>query len=271
MTLSRWGRGTPCAAGTGRGRTAPVRSRAAGRDPRGPDRPAPARRPLIAAFPASPPARPARRAPARSTAWRGEPGAVRRPRPLRSLRVLVAEDNRVNQLVIRRLLEQLGHTVVLCGDGRAAVAAVEAERPDLVLMDVQMPKMDGFEATAAIREREAARPGARTAAHRRADRVRDEGRPRALPGRGHGRLPVQADPGATSSRPSWRAWPRRRRWVRRRRACPRSSSSGCAPRPPRSPLSGAPRASARPRDDRGTPGVLMNPRLRLQVTDARPS
>jgi len=70
----------------------------------------------------------------------------------------VAEDNRVNQVVTRRLLEQLGHTVVLCDDGRAAVAAIEAERPDLVLMDVQMPDMDGFAATAAIREREAARP-----------------------------------------------------------------------------------------------------------------
>jgi CheY-like chemotaxis protein len=81
------------------------------------------------------------------------------PAPLRSLRVLVAEDNRVNQLVIGRLLERLGHTVVLCNDGRAAVAAVEAERPDLVLMDIQMPEMDGFAATAAIREREAARPG----------------------------------------------------------------------------------------------------------------
>ena len=81
--------------------------------------------------------------------------------PLRSLRVLVAEDNRVNQLVIRRLLERLDHTVVLCGDGRAAVAAVEAARPDLVLMDVQMPEMDGFAATAAIRAREAAQPGGR--------------------------------------------------------------------------------------------------------------
>jgi signal transduction histidine kinase/HPt (histidine-containing phosphotransfer) domain-containing protein len=79
--------------------------------------------------------------------------------PLRSLRVLVAEDNRVNQLVIRRLLEQLDHRVVLCGDGRAAVAAVEADRPDLVLMDVQMPEMDGFGATAAIRAREAAQRG----------------------------------------------------------------------------------------------------------------
>jgi CheY-like chemotaxis protein len=86
-------------------------------------------------------------------------GDVTPPAPLRSLRVLVAEDNRVNQLVIRRLLEQLDHTVVLCGDGRAAVAAVEAERPDVVLMDVQMPEMDGFAATAAIRELEVARPG----------------------------------------------------------------------------------------------------------------
>ena len=85
---------------------------------------------------------------------------VTQPAPLRSLRVLVAEDNRVNQLVIRRMLERLHHTVVLCEDGRAAVAAVEAERPDLVLMDVQMPEMDGFAATAAIRERERAQRAA---------------------------------------------------------------------------------------------------------------
>jgi two-component system, sensor histidine kinase and response regulator len=51
--------------------------------------------------------------------------------------------------------------VALCADGRAAVAAVEAERPDLVLMDVQMPEMDGFAATAAIRAREAAHPEGR--------------------------------------------------------------------------------------------------------------
>jgi len=89
----------------------------------------------------------------------GEPGWVPPPtRPLRSLRVLVAEDNRVNQLVIRRLLEQLGHTVILCANGRGALTAVEARRPDLVLMDVQMPEMDGLAATAAIREREAAQP-----------------------------------------------------------------------------------------------------------------
>jgi CheY-like chemotaxis protein len=93
------------------------------------------------------------------------PGRVSTPPPLtdtphhiRALRVLVAEDNRVNQLVIRRLLERLGHHVVVCDNGRAAVAAVVAERPDLVLMDVQMPEMDGFAATAVIRTQEARHP-----------------------------------------------------------------------------------------------------------------
>jgi CheY-like chemotaxis protein/HPt (histidine-containing phosphotransfer) domain-containing protein len=70
----------------------------------------------------------------------------------------VAEDNRVNQLVISRMLEQSSHTVVLCGNGQEAVAAVGDQRPDLVLMDVQMPVMDGFAATAAIRRREAEEP-----------------------------------------------------------------------------------------------------------------
>ncbi len=70
--------------------------------------------------------------------------------------MLVAEDNRVNQLVIRRMLERLDHTVIVCENGSEAVAAVEADRPDLVLMDIQMPEMDGFAATIAIRAREAA-------------------------------------------------------------------------------------------------------------------
>ena len=90
---------------------------------------------------------------------RTKPARHRGPAP--SLRVLVVEDNPVNQLVIRGLLERLHHTVILCGDGPTAIAAVEAARPDLVLMDVQMPEMDGFAATAAIREREAAQPGNR--------------------------------------------------------------------------------------------------------------
>ena len=70
------------------------------------------------------------------------------------LRVLVAEDNAVNQRLIVRLLEKRGHRVVLADNGRQALAALEKESFDLVLMDVQMPEMDGFEATSAIRMRE---------------------------------------------------------------------------------------------------------------------
>jgi signal transduction histidine kinase/CheY-like chemotaxis protein/CHASE1-domain containing sensor protein len=75
-------------------------------------------------------------------------------RTARPLRILVAEDNPVNQRVVQAVLEQRGHTPVLTGNGREAVAALEREDFDVVLMDVQMPEMDGFEATAAIRARE---------------------------------------------------------------------------------------------------------------------
>ncbi|MBZ5673612.1 MAG: response regulator [Acidobacteriia bacterium] len=66
-------------------------------------------------------------------------------------RVLVAEDNMVNQTLARRLLEKRGYEVSVVGDGRAALAAVNSECFDIVLMDIQMPGMDGFEATTAVR------------------------------------------------------------------------------------------------------------------------
>jgi two-component system, sensor histidine kinase and response regulator len=74
----------------------------------------------------------------------------------RSLNILVAEDNAVNRMLVTALLAKRGHTVRTVGNGRDAVAAVRDEKFDLVLMDVQMPEMDGLEATAAIREREGA-------------------------------------------------------------------------------------------------------------------
>jgi two-component system sensor histidine kinase/response regulator len=68
-----------------------------------------------------------------------------------SLRILLAEDNPINQTLARRLLEKQGHTVVVVPNGLAAVQALTEEEFDLVLMDVQMPEMDGWEAAAAIR------------------------------------------------------------------------------------------------------------------------
>jgi CheY-like chemotaxis protein len=60
----------------------------------------------------------------------------------------------VNQTLALRLLEKQGHSVIVVGDGAAALAALAQHTLDLVLMDVQMPVMDGLEATVAIREQE---------------------------------------------------------------------------------------------------------------------
>jgi two-component system, sensor histidine kinase and response regulator len=77
-----------------------------------------------------------------------------RPSGAPALRILLAEDGIVNQKVAVSLLERRGHAVVIANNGREALDTLERERFDLVLMDVQMPEMDGLQATAAIRERE---------------------------------------------------------------------------------------------------------------------
>ncbi|MGA0599255.1 ATP-binding protein [Caulobacter sp. KR2-114] len=79
-----------------------------------------------------------------------------------ALKVLAAEDNATNQLVLKTLLGAIGIEAVLVNDGREAVAAWEAEDWDVVLMDIQMPEMDGLTATATIRARERQSGRART-------------------------------------------------------------------------------------------------------------
>lgn len=71
-----------------------------------------------------------------------------------TVRVLLAEDNPVNRKVAAKLLEKRGYVVVAVEDGRQAVDAVEREAYDIVLMDVQMPVMDGLTATRTIRQGE---------------------------------------------------------------------------------------------------------------------
>jgi len=72
----------------------------------------------------------------------------------RVLRVLLAEDNAVNQLIAARLLSKRGHTVTVAHDGREALTLMESQPFDLVLMDVQMPTMDGLQATTELRQHE---------------------------------------------------------------------------------------------------------------------
>jgi len=82
------------------------------------------------------------------------PPSARSPISALASRILLAEDNLVNQLLVQRILEKRGHQVVVVGNGQEALAALKQQSFDLVLMDVQMPLMNGLEATRAIRESE---------------------------------------------------------------------------------------------------------------------
>jgi two-component system, sensor histidine kinase and response regulator len=70
------------------------------------------------------------------------------------LLILLVEDNTINQILAQRLVRKRGHNIVVANNGREALAALENERFDLILMDVQMPEMSGLEVTAAIRQKE---------------------------------------------------------------------------------------------------------------------
>jgi len=83
------------------------------------------------------------------------------PEPVTDLRILLAEDNPVNQRLATKLLEKRGHQVTVTATGSGAVQRIQEEAFNVVLMDVQMPDMDGLQATALIREWEKSR-GRRT-------------------------------------------------------------------------------------------------------------
>jgi CheY-like chemotaxis protein/two-component sensor histidine kinase len=74
--------------------------------------------------------------------------------PSSRLQILIAEDNAINQLVLKKMLERQGHNVDVAEDGRDAIEAIKSKAYDLVFMDLQMPLMNGFEATKRIKEME---------------------------------------------------------------------------------------------------------------------
>ena len=125
-----------------------------------------------------------------------EPGREPAPVPVPAaapLRILVAEDNEFNAQLLERLLARRGHRVRLASNGREALALAEEGGFDLLLLDVHMPELDGFQVDPGDPGAGAGRGG--PSARHRLDGALAERRPRALPRGRHGRLPGQADPG----------------------------------------------------------------------------
>ena len=124
--------------------------------------------------------------------------------PKKSLHILLAEDNPVNQKLAVRLLEKRGHFVVVAGNGKEALEALDKKSFDLVLMDVQMPEMDwaGGDAGAA-RARACNRHPAGSGGD---DGAGNEGRPRTMHGGGDGWLSDKADPSAGARRDAGRLY-----------------------------------------------------------------
>ena len=153
-----------------------------------------------------------------------EPAAILSRVSRRPLRILLAEDNAINQKVVAGMLASGGHQVVVVDNGQQAVEAVQRQVFDVVLMDIQMPEMNGLEATAAIRdaERDSGRrlPIIAMTAHAMAG---DRERCLAAGMDGYVAKPIRiADMFATIA-----ARGRRRRTAGGRRRCPSSTSRSC--------------------------------------------
>ncbi len=120
------------------------------------------------------------------------PAPAASPAPVSTGRglVLVVDDGEINQIVATGMLERIGYTVETADDGFEAVAAIRRKTYDAVFMDVQMPGMDGYQATAEIRRLEGTIQHTPIIAMTAGALAR---RPGALPGRRHGRLHLQAD------------------------------------------------------------------------------